>query len=424
MLIKNINIVTLNEDEFIENTNLYIKEDKIYHIGDLLDDYKVDKVIDGRGKLLMPGLINSHTHVAMSLLRNYADDYPLMEWLTEKIWPMEAKFTGEDIYWFSLLSMVEMIKSGTTTFCDMYFEMDRVAQGVEESGMRAVLTQGMIEDEKKDEKLKISEKLFKDWHGKANGRITTMLAPHAPYTCGTDYLLQIKELADSLGTGIHIHLSETEGEVRDSYEKHGKSPVKYLRDLGILDGHVLAAHCVHVDNEDMEVLREKNVYPVYNPTSNLKLASGFAPVDSMLKMGIKVALGTDGSSSNNNLNMFEEIHIGSIVNKALNKDATSVRALDALKMATTHGAEALNLDKIGMVKEGYKADLILLNFDSVHLQPKSNPIASLVYSCQGSDVETVIVDGKLIMEDRKVKTLDEGLIISKVNKIKSRLIEE
>lgn len=410
LLIKGITLVPMDgKNEVIEETNIYLDEE-IIHIGELKEDIEVERVIDGKNKVAMPGLINAHTHIGMSLLRNFADDLPLHSWLTEKIWPTEAKLIAKDVYWGSLLSMVEMIQSGTTAFCDMYFFMDEVGKGLEEAGIRGVLTRGLIEENDEvvnKEKLRDTRDLFKNWHGKGNGRIKVMVAPHAPYTCSPDFLLETMKLANELNTGIHIHLSETKKEVEDSFKAFGKSPIKHVYDLGLLDIHTIAAHCVHVDEEDIEIMKEKNVYPVNNPGSNLKLASGFAPVDKMLKKGISVALGTDGSSSNNNLNMFEEINLAAIVNKAVNLDAVSVPAIDALGMATINGAKALDWDdEIGSIEIGKKGDLILIDMDKPHLYPRHNIISSLAYSVQAADVDTVIVDGKIIMEKREIKTLD------------------
>ncbi len=415
ILIKNIDIITMDSDRVLRNSNLYVENGKIAYMGDDISDIRADKVIDGRDKLLMPGLVNAHTHIGMSVLRNYADDLPLHEWLTEKIWPIEAKLTGDDIYKASLLSIAEMIQTGTTSFCDMYFAMDRVAEAVEESGIRAVLTQGLIEDDKADEKLHRSIKFFKDWHGKADDRIRVMLAPHAPYTCGKDYLLRIKEEADKLGTGLHIHLAETEKEYNDSLASTGLSPIAYVDSIGLLDGHVIGAHCVHLNDQDLKIIRNRKFYPVNNPTSNLKLASGFMRLEEMLDLNIPVSLGTDGSSSNNNLNMFEEIHIASILNKALNKSATSVSAFEALQMATVNGARALGYDDLGMVKEGYRADLIILDLKKPHLRPIHDLISLVAYSAQGSDVDTVIIDGRLVMENRKILSLNLDQLMEDVD---------
>lgn len=426
ILIKNIGLAPMNgREDFIENTNIYISEDKILHIGELREDLEVEREIDGKYKIAMPGLVNAHTHIGMSLLRNYADDMPLHDWLTKKIWPTEANLTGEDVYWGSLLSMVEMIESGTTAFCDMYFFMDEVAKALEESGMRGVLTRGLIEEQGESQnKLDETRKLFNDWNGKADGRIKVMVAPHAPYTCSPDFLKETMNLAKELNTGIHIHLSETKKELEDSLEAHGKTPIKHVDDLGLLDIHTIGAHCVHVNDEDIKIMKEKGIFPVNNPSSNLKLASGFAPVDKMLKAGIPVALGTDGSSSNNNLNMFEEIHLASIINKAVNEDAVSVPSIKALEMATINGAKALDWEEeIGSIEVGKKADMILIDTDKPHLYPHHDQISSLTYSVQGSDVDTVIINGNIIMENRIIKTLDVEKIKYMVEKRAKELIE-
>jgi len=344
----------------------------------------------------------------MSLLRNYADDLPLHQWLTEKIWPVEANLNSEDIYWGSLLSMVEMIQTGTTTFCDMYFFMEEVGRGAQESGIRAMLTRGIVEDKNDpDRKLNESRDLFNRYHKTSNDRIRVMIAPHAPYTCSPEFLVKAKDLADELGTGINIHLSETKREVQESYEMHGKSPIRHVYDLGVFDVHTLAAHCVHVDRNDIELMAEKGVHPVNNPGSNLKLASGFAPVQAMLERGLSVSLGTDGASSNNNLNMFKELNLAALVNKAVDQDALSVKASDALRMATINGARGLQWDReIGSLEVGKRADIILVDLDKPHLTPRHNLVSSLAYSTYGSDVDTVIVDGKLLMQKGEMKTVD------------------
>ena len=425
-LIKNINIIPMDgKSDVIENVNIYIVGNKIEHIGNIKDDIHVDKIIDGNNMLAMPGLINAHTHIGMSLLRNFADDLPLHDWLTKKIWPLEANLRGEDVYWGSLLSIIEMIQSGTTAFCDMYFFMDEVGRALEESGIRGVLTRGLIEEEGKN-KLKLNETrdLYKSFNGKGDGRIKVMVAPHAPYTCSPNFLKETISLAKELNTGIHIHLSETKKEVEDSFKAHGKSPIKHVHDLGLFDLPTIAAHCVHLDNEDIDIIKEKGVFPVNNPGSNLKLASGFAPIDKMIKRGIPVALGTDGSSSNNNLNMFEEINLAALINKAVNLDAISIPAKTSLEMATINGAKALLWDKeIGSIEVGKKADMILIDIDKPHLYPHHNYISSMAYSVQASDVDTVIVDGNIVMEKREIKVLDVEKIKYNAEKAAKDLIK-
>ncbi|NLJ77978.1 MAG: amidohydrolase [Tissierellia bacterium] len=424
ILIRDIDLIPVNGGEdIIRDTNIYIEGDRIACIGEFRDDRDVDRVIDGSGKVAMPGLINSHTHIGMSLLRNYADDLPLHDWLTKRIWPIEAKLQAEDVYWGSLLSMVEMIQSGTTGFCDMYFFMDEVGKGLEESGMRGVLTRGLIEDDEADKKLLETKELYRRWNGEANGRIKVMVAPHAPYTCSPAYLRSIMELARELDAGIHIHLSETRREVEESIEEYGKSPIEHVNDLGLFDLPTIAAHCVHIDDGDMDILKDKGVSPVNNPGSNLKLASGFSPVDRMLKKGINVALGTDGASSNNSLNMFREIYLAATVNKAVNMDAVSIPAYTAIEMATINGAKALLWDEeIGSIEVGKKADMIFIDMDKPHLYPMHNILSSLAYSVQASDVDTVIIDGDIVMEDREIKTLDVERIMFEGERVARDLI--
>ena len=423
ILIKDITVLPFDgKDKVIAKTDVLIKGDRIEKIGKI--DEKADRLIDGNGKVLMPGIVNAHTHIAMSLLRNYADDMPLHEWLNDAIWPIEGKMNAEDIYWGSMLTIAEMILSGTTTFLDMYDFMEETAKAVDQAGVRGVLTYGSIERPERTEKnIEKYRNFFKECDGMADRRVRVMIAPHAPYTCSDSYMLRLKDLADELGTGLNIHVSETQKEFDDSMTEYGKTPVQRLKDIGLFDTHTVAAHCVYLTDEDIDIIKEKNVYPVNNPTSNLKLASGFAPIKKMLAKGIPVALGTDGSSSNNNVNMFEEIHLAAILNKAVDKDATSVSAYEALKMATINGAKALGLDKeIGSIEVGKKADLILIDVDKPHFTPLNNVVSAIAYSAQGSDVDTVIVDGKLLMENRELKTIDIEDVMKNTNRIVEDLI--
>lgn len=427
ILIKNVTLLPMGaKKEPIEDTNIYIEGDKIQYIGELKEDLKVDRVIDGKNKVAMPGLVNAHTHISMSLLRNYADDVPLYEWLTQKIWPVEANLTEEDVYWGAMLSIAEMIQSGITCFSDMYFFMEEVGKAAEETGIRGVLSRGTIEEESEalnKEKLDYTRNLYKNWNGKADGRIKVMVAPHAPYTCSPAYLEKIIDLAKELGAGIHIHLSETKKEVEDSFEQYKKSPIKHVYDLGLFEIPTLAAHCVHVSDEDIEILSANGVSVVNNPGSNLKLASGFAPVEKMINRGVNVALGTDGSSSNNNLNMFEEMNLAAVINKAVNESAVSIPAITAIEMATSNGAKALNWeDEIGSIEVGKKADLILVDMNKPHLYPRHNVVSALAYSCQASDVETVIVDGKVLMEKYELKTIDIEKVMYNAEKVAHSLV--
>lgn len=422
---KNACIVTMNEkNEILQNSSLAIDEDKIKYIGSIPDDFVPDKVIDCNKKVIMPGLINAHTHVAMSLFRNYADDLPLWQWLTEKIWPIEDRLTAEDIYWGSMLTIIELIKSGVTCFSDMYFLMDEVAKAVLQTGIRARLAWGMVgENENDNTRFDLTKRFYREWNNKGNGRITVMAGPHAPYTCSPGYLKRVAEFAKQENIGIHIHLSESRKEVQESYSRYGKSPIKHVSDLGIFEVPTIAAHCVHLNDEDIKILAEKGVSVAYNPGSNLKLGNGFAPVEKLLEKGVNVALGTDGSSSNNNVNMFEEISLAAIVNKGLSEDPTCIPAIKAIEMATKNGAKALGFEnELGSIEVGKKADIIILDFNKAHLLPTHNVVSSIVYSAQASDVETVIIDGQVIMEKNELKTIDVEKVYYNVEKCIKRLM--
>lgn len=419
ILIKNATLLSMGDkEEPVENVEVAIEKDKIKYIGEVPEDFYAEKVIDARESLVMPGLIDGHTHIAMSLFRNYADDLPLMEWLKTRIWPLEEKLTAQDVYWGSMLGVAELIRSGVTCFSDMYFFMEETAKAVEEAGIRAVLARGLVGGDNDDgRRFEETRKLYKSWHNGAGGRIKVMVGPHAPYTCSPGYLRKVVELARELNVGIHIHIAESADEVEESLKNYGKSPVRHIYDLGLFDIPTVAAHCVHLSDEDIEILAENKVSVVNNPTSNLKLASGFAPVEKMIKKGINVALGTDGPSSNNNLNMFEEINLAAIINKSVNHDATSIPAITAIKMATVNGAKALGLEKeIASIEVGKKADLIIIDTQKPHFYPRHNIISALAYSAQASDVKTVIVDGKIVMEDYEIKTIDTERIMFETEK--------
>lgn len=419
ILIKNATLLSMGDkEEPVENVEVAIEKDKIKYIGEVPEDFYAEKVIDARESLVMPGLIDGHTHIAMSLFRNYADDLPLMEWLKTRIWPLEEKLTAQDVYWGSMLGVAELIRSGVTCFSDMYFFMEETAKAVEEAGIRAVLARGLVGGDNDDgRRFEETRKLYKSWHNGAGGRIKVMVGPHAPYTCSPGYLRKVVELARELNVGIHIHIAESADEVEESLKNYGKSPVRHIYDLGLFDIPTVAAHCVHLSDEDIEILAENKVSVVNNPTSNLKLASGFAPVEKMIKKGINVALGTDGPSSNNNLNMFEEMNLAAIINKSVNHDATSIPAITAIKMATVNGAKALGLEKeIASIEVGKKADLIIIDTQKPHFYPRHNIISALAYSAQASDVKTVIVDGKIVMEDYEIKTIDTERIMFETEK--------
>ena len=386
-----------------------------------------EEVIDARGKAVLPGLINAHTHSPMTLLRGFADDMELDPWLREKIWPIEKKLQAEDCYVGALLGCLEMIKSGTTCFADQYFFMERVADAVEESGMRGVLSYGIIERgdaEKREREIAAGERLVKTCHGKANGRILTQFGPHAPYTCSPDCLVEVKELAKRYGVGIHIHLAETQWESEEEVpKKYGKRPVEHLDSIGFLGPEVLAAHCVWVNEREIATLCERSVKPVHNPVSNMKIACGIASVPEMLAAGIPVALGTDGAASNNTLDLFNEMKFAALLNKVRTLDPTVMPAHSVLEMATINGAIALGIqDRVGSLEIGKRADVVVVDLLKPHFTPLHNVVSHLVYNAVGSDVDTVIVDGRVLMKGREVLTLDEGEVLERAQKISGNLL--
>lgn len=429
-LFKDVKVLSMNgEIEILNSCDVFIEDGlvkKIAQQSDSIKEFDNAVVINGKGKLLMPGLINGHSHVPMTLLRNYADDLDLQTWLFNHIFPIEAKLTGDDIYWGAILGIMEMLSTGTTCFVDMYDHMNDLANAVESSGIRAHLSRGMTNpDEGPDfsnhQGLKESIDFYKQWNGAADGRITAAFAPHAIYTCSTAFIKEIIRQANLLGAPIHVHLDETRSEHEDCLKKHGKTPTKYLYDLGLFDLKTIAAHCVWIDDEDINLLKEKDVTIAHNPTSNLKLASGIAPIIKAKDKGVNVILGTDGASSNNNLNMFEEINLAALIHKGVNHNPRLLRASESLSMATSNGAIALGVNNIGTIKEGAKADLILIDMDKPHLIPVHNIISSLAYSVQGADVYLTMVNGRVLYENGEYKTIDKEQVKYNIEKCFKRL---
>ncbi len=425
IFLKNFFIPTLTNKQNSSSQAILIEDGKIKKIGttDRLVPHQYDKLLDGANKkAILPGFINAHTHLAMTLFRGYADDLPLKSWLEEKIWPIEEKLTSEDVYWGALLGMQELIKSGVTGFADMYFFMDEVAKACKECGMRGLLSYGIIaqDDTKKRQEIDKAIELARNWDGQAEGRIKVALSPHAVYSTIEQVWEEVKNVAAERNLLIHTHLAETEEEVSNSYKEYNMSPVCYLNKLGIFEVPTIAAHCVHVDREDIDILADKSVNVVHNPGSNMKLGVGIAPVSEMLDCGVRVSLGTDGAASNNNLDVWEEIRLASLLQKVASKDPTTIPPTQALKMGTVHGACALGWPDAGEIKEGNKADLIIVDLDKPHLIPRYNLVSNLVYSGRAGDVETVIIDGKIVMENGDILTVDEEEVKSKVSKLQQK----
>jgi len=400
--------------------------DRIVYIGETRPEGEFDETIDGKRKWFMPGLVNTHGHAAMSLLRGYADDLNLQVWLQEKMWPMEGKFTSEDVKWGTALSVVEMLKGGTTAFVDMYDHMDTVAQIVEQSGMRGCLTRGVIglcSDEVQKAKLDEATRFAKDWHLKADGRITTMISPHAPYTCPPDYIEKFVRVAHDLNLPMHTHMSETRAEVEQNVQDYGLRPVAHLEKLGLFSRPSIVAHAVHLTDEEIAILGAHDVRVSHNPGSNLKLASGIARVPELLKAGVLVSLGTDSAASNNNLDMFEEIRLAALIHKGVSGDPTAVPAFEALSMGSVQGAKSIWLDGVGTLETGNKADFIALDADQAHFLPRTDCISHVVYSASAKDVTDVWVDGRQLIKGGECLTLDEEKIKFEASACFDRLLQ-
>ncbi|PKM73607.1 MAG: hypothetical protein CVU91_04810 [Firmicutes bacterium HGW-Firmicutes-16] len=413
-LLKNCDILaTVNGDfRWIQNGFLGIDGSVIDYIGEEKPAAAYDNEKDMAGKLLAPGLINCHGHTPMVLLRGIGSDLPLHEWLFEKMIPVEDRFSAEDIRVGNLLALLEMIASGTTSYSDMYFETQTAVENAVAAGIRANLCrplQSFDANEKYADNFRVKQsiELFRNYHGTADGRIRIDFAIHAEYTSFPDIVEAYSADCKALGGRMHLHLSETSREHDECIRKYGKTPAKWFSDLGTFDSPTAAAHCVAVSEDDMDIMKSKNVSVIHNPTSNLKLGSGFAPIPKMLDMGINVTLGTDGAASNNNLNMMEEMHLASIMHNGYTHDPILMKPAQILKMATANGARLQGREDVGSLEPGMKADIIAFDLDRPHLIPNFDPLALLTYAAQGSDVCMTMVDGKILYENGEFLTLDE-----------------
>lgn len=410
ILIENVKILTMADGEVIKNGNIYIENEKIKKITSDKIDFSYDKKIDGKNYLAMPGFVNAHTHVGMSLFRNFSDDVELMTWLNEKIWPLEDKLIAEDVYWASLLSHAEMIMTGTTSFADMYYFEDQTIKALEKSKMRAQISRGLTLEYKNYKKIEENIDLFKKYENSQNGRINIAFGPHAVYTTDKNYIKEINKYAKKYKMPIHIHLSETKTENTDCMKRFNQSPTEVFEECGIFENKTIAAHGVYLSDKDLDILSKYDVSVVHNPSSNLKLSSGFLDCTRVINKKINLAMGTDSSASNNNLSMIKEISLTSLVSKYNNPQ--NLKAYDVLKMATINGAKALGLDdKIGTLEEGKLADIILIDLNNPNHTPQNNLISSLCYSTFDKDVSYVIINGDLVYDDKKFVYLNEKEII-------------
>ena len=407
----------IEKKEILINNNIIEKIDK-----EIDKSIEIDEKINAKNMLVMPGLVNTHTHLAMSIFRGYKTDKKLMDWLENAIFPVEEKLKPEDIYWNSYLSCLEMIKSGTTTCNDMYFGMNKTVEAIEDTGLRAVIAWCIKDDSIKD-KVEKTREYAKRYNNDKNSKIKIFVSADAPHTCNPDTINLCVNLAKELNTGLHIHLAETLDEETKIKSRYNKRSTEYLNDLNVFDVPVVLAHGVYVSDSGIEILKNIKGGISHNPISNCKLSSGICDVVKLRNNGISIGLGTDGIGSTTTMDMFEEMKTAAYLQKVNTMEPSSISAYDILKMATIDGAKVLGMeDQIGSLEPGKKADMIFIKTDKLHLCPENDICANIVYSSNGADVETVMIDGKIIMQNRKMVNLDEKQVMKQVKKIAKRLL--
>lgn len=429
-IIRGGTVVTMdNTSRLIENGAVAVKGERIVAVGaaaDIVRRYTPTRVINASGKVVMPGLINTHTHVPMSLFRGIADDLILSDWLTKYIFPAEAKNVDEEfVRWGTRLGCLEMIKGGTTTYVDMYYFEDAIADETARAGMRGVLGETVIDFPAPDNKtwdaaMTYTERFIKKWKGHA--LIVPAIAPHAPYTVSTEHLKQTNALSEKYGVPLVIHVAEAPTETEEIKKRYNATPAGYLESIGLLTNRTIAAHAVWLSDDDIKTFAAREVGAAHCPQSNMKLASGVARIPEMLKAGVNVGLGTDGAASNHDVSMWEEIDTAAKLHKLHANNPTVVNAREALEMATIRGARAIHLDKeIGSLEAGKRADIIIVDLDGAHQTPVYHVYSQLVYATKASDVETVMVNGKVLMLNRRVLTIDERAVKTKANWYRDRI---
>jgi 5-methylthioadenosine/S-adenosylhomocysteine deaminase len=430
LLVRGGTVVTMDSTRrVIEDGAIAVRGGRILAVGartEILSRYSAAETIDATGKVLIPGLINGHTHIPMTLFRGLADDLDLNEWLTKYIFPAEAKNVTEDfVRAGTQLGLAEMIRGGTTTYCDMYYFEDAIAEETKRAGLRGLLGETVIDFPVADNKtfeaaVAYTEKFVARWKGDA--LITAAIAPHAPYTVSEEHLKAWRALSDKTGAPLVIHISETRKEVDDITKSKGVPPVDYLARIGFLNNRVVAAHVVFPSPAEIETLKRLGVGVVHNPQSNMKLASGVAPVPQMLKADIRLGLGTDGAASNNDLNMWEEMDTAAKLHKVFSGDPKVVSAEEAFELATVRGARALHMEReIGSLEAGKRADFCIVDLDDLNQTPFYNIYSELVYATKADDVRTVVVEGRVVMRDRKLLTLNEEEIKQRARVFRERI---
>ncbi|MEG2315785.1 MAG: amidohydrolase [Clostridia bacterium] len=410
---------------FIPDAEILIDQARIIYAGarENAPAFEAEKTIDGHGAVALPGFCNLHTHTPMTLLRSIGSDLPLDRWLNEAIFPVEKHLTDDAVRAGTDLGIMEMLRYGTTSFNDMYMHMDMVAQSVRDSGMRALLGHGVVDFDESCADLEPGIAFARKWHGSANDRIRVSIAPHSEGATTQKLLQRVKQVADELGLAIHIHVSETKLDHEGSLARRAATPTQYLERLGLLERPVIAAHCVWASDEDIALFAKYGVTIAHNPVSNLKLASGIAPIAKMLQAGCKVALGTDGVASNNNLNLWEEMKLMPMLQKGMTLDPTVVTPAQTIAAATSVGARAMGYEDLGLLKPGFRADLLLINLSGANVCPNNDPESDLIYASQGSDVTLTMVDGKVLYQEGEFTTLNPKLVLARAKREAELLFE-
>ncbi len=414
----------------IENGAIAVRKSEIVAVGtvaEITQKFSSSQTIDARGKVVIPGLINAHTHIPMTLFRGIADDLDLQEWLQKYIFPAEAKNVTEDFVRVGTrLGLAEMIRGGTTTYCDMYYFEDAIADETSKAGMRGVLGETLIDFSVPDNKTFADAKIYaenfvKKWQG--NTLIVPAIAPHAPYTVSEEHLMEAKTLSDKLNAPLIMHLAEAQSETDFVMKEKRMRSIEYVNKIGFLSDKLIAAHVIQANTEELEILKKFNVGIAHNPQSNMKIAAGVAPVPQMLARDLAVGLGTDGAASNNDLDMWEEMDTAAKLHKLITGDPKVLTAQQAFEMATIRGARALHLEKIiGSIEAGKRADIVVVDFDNLNQTPFYNLYSQLVYATKASDVHTVIVNGKVLMLNKRLLTLNENVIKKDANAYRQKII--
>jgi 5-methylthioadenosine/S-adenosylhomocysteine deaminase len=426
MLIKNVDVVTLDEQgTILRGAEIAIEGQTIAAVGHAPPGFEPDEVIDGTHHVALPGFCNAHCHAPMTFERGWAEDLPFPRWLNEKIWVAESALTPDDVYWGAALAACEMLRSGCVAFNDHYFHMNRVAEVVERSGLKATLTWcvfGIGDDKEVGANLEGTLEFVDRWQGRAGGRLRFSLGPHSPYICPPEFLRRVAGLAAERGLSVHLHVAESQEQVDHSLAAHGRTPVAHLEALGIFDRPCVAAHCLAVSDDDLEILARRGVSVAHTPITYMKLAMGVNDLSRFLDRAINVAIGTDGPASNADMDMPAQLRQTVILQKHEQRDPEALPGDTALRLATQNGARAMGFANSGVLAPGRAADLILFDFDKPHLVPRHDLIANLVHSAKGSDVSHVIVDGRLLYRDGELLTLDEARILYEAERHAFRMV--